>query len=107
MGRKERRKQQRIKKKDEKSNNKYLSSVQQQKIKRKENLKLTRNAMLVSISATLLAVKDEKGLSKEMTIRIMNRINSILEEFNNGSKGRLQEILDVVQDELNFNLKEI
>lgn len=52
-------------------------------------------------------MKDEKGLSKEMTIRVMNRINSILEELNNGSKGRLQEILDVVQDELNFNLKEI
>lgn len=103
MGRKEKRKQKRINKKENKLQNQILSIKQQ----KKQELKLTRDVMLVSIAATLLAVKDEKKLSKEMTVKIISRINSILTEFNNGSHGRLKDILDVVNDELDFNLKEI
>lgn len=103
MGRKEKRKQQQIKKKENRLQSQILSLKQQ----KQKNLLISRNAMLISIAATLLAVKDEKGLSKKMTIRVMDRINSILQEFNSGSQGRLNEILEVVRDELDFDLKEI
>lgn len=103
MGRKEKRNQQKIKKKENRLQSQILSLKQQ----KQKNLLISRNAMLISIAATLLAVKDEKGLSKKMTIRVMDRINSILQEFNSGSQGRLNEILEVVRDELDFDLKEI
>ena len=104
---KQNRKKIRLKNKKYRENIQFENKKVRERIRLNEDLQIAQNELTVSCALMLLAVKDEKGLSKEMTTRVMDRINSILEEFNNGSKGRLQEILDVVQDELNFNLKEI
>lgn len=61
----------------------------------------------LAISATLLAVKDEQGLSDDTAKKVLERINSILSEYNKGTHSKLNDILEVVQDELNINLKEI
>lgn len=106
MGRKEKRKQQRIKKK-EISKRKFKGFKEVQRAEKVGIKFLCQQYMKLSVAATLLAVKDEKGLSKEMTTRVLSRINSILEEFNSGSHRRLIDILEVVQDELNVDLKEI
>ena len=42
-----------------------------------------------------------------MAKKILGRINSILSEYNKGTHSKLNDILQVVQDELNINLKEI
>ena len=51
----------------------------------------------------LLAVKDEKGLSKEMSRKIMKRFNSLLQEFNIGDE-KIQDLKELVKEELDLTI---
>lgn len=61
----------------------------------------------LAVAVTLLAVKDEKKLSTEKAKAILERINSLLDEFNNGDQPRLSTMLNLVKDELNIDLNRL
>lgn len=107
MGRKERRKQRRLNEKEARAEYKKIYLTELNKMRKNILKDYCDRYVQLSIAATLLAIKDERGLSENMAKRILSRINSILSEFNHGSHSRLNEILEVVKDELNINLKEI
>lgn len=107
MGRKERRKQQRLTEKESRAEYKKIYLNELNKMRKNILKNYCDRYVKLSIAATLLAVKDEKGLSENMAKRVLGRINSILSEYNKGAHSKLNEILEAVQDELNLNLKEI
>ena len=107
MGRAEKRKQKRLNEKEARAEYKKIYLNELNKMRKNILKDYCDRYVQLSIAATLLAVKDEKGLSENMAKKNLGRINSILSEYNKGTHSRLNDILEVVQDELKINLKEI
>ncbi len=90
-------------------NKKYRENIQfehkkvRERIRLNENLQVAQNALTVSCTLMLLAVKDEKGLSKEMSRKVMKRFNSLLMEFNIGDE-KIQDLKELVKEELDLTI---
>lgn len=90
-------------------NKKYRENIQfehkkvRERIRLNEDLQIAQNALNISCTLMLLAVKDEKGLSKEMASKVMKRFNTLLQEFNIGDE-KIQDLKDLVKDELDLTI---
>lgn len=103
MNRKEKRRKEKNKRKELKSKLDFRNK------KEKEDIinYFSFSYFQLGVAVTLLAVKDEKRLSAEKAKAVVARLNSLIEEFNDGNKGRLNVMLNLVKDELDIDLRKL